>query len=83
MPSKKLGFLTEHHKSYLATLTYLFPYHSHLSFQALKGPMTSLGLQASLDFVEIKENLEVQDQFTSLNCQVRKEASPHLLFLFL
>ncbi|KAJ8782046.1 hypothetical protein J1605_010559 [Eschrichtius robustus] len=32
--------------------------------------MASLGLQASLDCVEIKESPEVQDWFTSLNCQV-------------
>lgn len=70
MPSKTLGFLTEHHKSYLSTLTHLFPHH--LGFQALKGPVASLGLQASLDRMEIKESLEIQDHFTSLNCQVSK-----------
>lgn len=31
--------------------------------------MASLGLQARLDCVEIKESPEVQDWFTSLNCQ--------------
>lgn len=37
--------------------------------QALKGLMVSLGVLANLDHVEIKESLEVQDWFTSLNCQ--------------
>lgn len=37
--------------------------------QALKGPMASQGRQASPDCVEIKESLEIQDRFTSLNCQ--------------
>ena len=55
---------------------FLSPYHSHLGFQALKGPVASLGLQANLDCVEIKGTLEVQDWFTCLNCQVRKGASP-------
>lgn len=59
IPSKRLGFLTEHQKSYLATLTFLSPHYSHLGFQALKGPMASLGLQASLDHMEVKESLEV------------------------
>lgn len=37
--------------------------------QALKGPVASLGLQANLDCVEIKETPEFQDWFTCLNCQ--------------
>lgn len=37
--------------------------------QALKGLVASLGPQASLDCVEIKESLEVQDWFNFLNCQ--------------
>lgn len=73
--------MTEHQKSYQATLTFLSPHYSHLDFQALKGPVASLGLQASLDRVEIKESLEVQDWFTSLNCQVREGAHPHMLLL--
>lgn len=40
-----------------------------LDSQALKAPVASLGLQASLDCVDIKESPEVQDQFTFLNCQ--------------
>lgn len=52
-----------------------------MGFQALKGPMASQGRQASPDCVEIKESLEIQDRFTSLNCQVRKGASLYLLLL--
>lgn len=37
--------------------------------QALKGPMASLGPQASPDYMGIKESLEVQDGFTFLNYQ--------------
>lgn len=37
--------------------------------QALKGPVASLGPQASPDCMGIKESLEVQDWFTFLNCQ--------------
>lgn len=74
MPSKTLGFLTEHHKSNLSTLIHLSPHH--LGFQGLKGPLASLGLQVSLDHMEIKESPEIQDHFTSLDFQVRKEASP-------
>lgn len=43
--------------------------------------MASQGRQASPDCVEIKESLEIQDRFTSLNCQVRKGASLYLLLL--
>lgn len=41
----------------------------HLDSQALRGPRASLGLQASLDYVEIKESQETPDWFISLNCQ--------------
>lgn len=82
-PPKRLGFLTEHPKGdQKATLfAILSPHNSCSGSQALKGPVASLGPQASPDCMGIKESLEVQDQFTFLNCQVRNGAFLHLLLL--
>lgn len=79
--SKILELLTKHHKYYTDKLTFFSFHYLYLGFQALKGSVASLGLQASLVLMETKENLEVQDYYISLNCQVRKRAFIHLFIL--
>ncbi|KAK2083679.1 hypothetical protein P7K49_038915 [Saguinus oedipus] len=54
-------------------MTFLSPHCLHLGFQALKGPVASLGPEARLDHVDIKESQGVQDWFIFLNYQDPQE----------